>query len=70
MIKQCVGIDVSPKEIDVTFGVYGLDQSVDYLESKNFKNTEKSFPKFLKWAEKLSKENMKAWLSGKEEKKH
>jgi transposase len=58
MIKQCIGIDVSQKEIDVTFGIYGLDQSVKFLESRKFKNTEKSFPKFLKWANKLTKREL------------
>lgn len=58
IIKQCVGIDVSQNEIDVNFGTYGLDQSVDNLASKKFKNTVKDFPKFLKWALKLSKKNI------------
>lgn len=58
MIKQCVGIDVSQKEIDVTFGVYGLDQSIKHIESRKFKNTIKSFPIFLKWAMKLSKKEI------------
>jgi transposase len=58
VIKQCVGIDVSQKEIDVTFGVYGLDQSVEFIVSRQFKNTEKSFLKLLKWSEKLSKEGL------------
>jgi transposase len=56
VIKQCVGIDVSQKEIDVTFGVYGLDQSVEFIVSRQFRNTEKSFVKFLKWTKKLSRE--------------
>ncbi len=58
IIKQCVGIDVSQKEIDVNFGVYGLDQSVENLASKKFKNTANAFPKFLKWALKLSKKEI------------
>jgi transposase len=49
IIKQCVGIDVSQKEFDVTFGTYSLDQTVTYLESKKFKNTKKDFLQFLKW---------------------
>jgi transposase len=53
IIKQCVGIDVSQKEIDVTFGTYSLDQTVCYLESKKFKNTKTGFSQFLKWALKL-----------------
>ncbi len=54
IIKQCVGIDISQKEIDVTFGTYGLDQEIDFLESKKFKNDEKMFSKFLIWALNLS----------------
>lgn len=53
-IKQCVGIDVSQNEIDVTFGIYGMDQSIVFLESKKFKNTEKFFPQFLKWSSNLA----------------
>jgi transposase len=55
VIKQCIGIDVSQNVIDVTFGVYGLDQSVEFVASRSFKNVEKSFPLFLQWALKLSK---------------
>lgn len=58
MIKQCIGIDVSQKEIDVVFGTYGLDQSVEYVESRKFKNTESAFDKFLKWSLKLSKKDV------------
>lgn len=54
IIKQCIGIDVSQKEIDVTFGTYELDQNIEFLESKKFKNNEKGFSAFLKWSFKLA----------------
>jgi transposase len=54
VIKQCVGIDVSQNEIDVTFGTYDLEQNVEFLKSRKFKNSAKSFCEFLKWAVKLS----------------
>ena len=54
IIKQCIGIDVSQNEIDVTFGTYAMDQSITLTESRKFKNQEKSFPIFLKWALKRS----------------
>lgn len=54
IIKQCIGIDVSQKEIDVSFGTYGLDQSIKLHESKKFKNDEKGFSKFLTWSLKLT----------------
>lgn len=50
IVKQCVGIDVSHKQIDVTFGTYAIDQEIDLAETKRFKNDEKTFPIFLKWA--------------------
>lgn len=58
MIKQCVGIDVSQNEIDVTFGTYSLDQSVEFLVSRKFQNNESSFPKFLKWSKKMAERNI------------
>ena len=58
MIKQCVGIDISQKEIDVTFGIYGLDQSIEFLESRKFKNREKSFAVFLKWVLKWAEKDI------------
>jgi len=54
IIKHCVGIDVSQKEIDVTFGSYGLDQSIEFSESRKFKNNEKGFSVFVKWILKRS----------------
>lgn len=50
IVKQCVGIDVSQKQIDVTFGNYAIDQTIVLSETKKFKNDEKTFPIFLKWA--------------------
>lgn len=54
VIKQCVGIDVSQNEIDVMFGTYDLEQNVEFLKSRKFKNSPKSFSEFLKWSKKLS----------------
>lgn len=50
IVKQCVGIDVSHQQIDVTFGTYSIDQSIVLTETKRFKNDKKTFPIFLKWA--------------------
>lgn len=55
IIKQCVGIDVSQKQIDVTFGTYALDQSIIVEETKRFRNDPKAFTVFLKWAMKRAK---------------
>jgi transposase len=58
IIKQCVGIDVSQDHLDVTFGVYRMDQSVELLESHKFKNHQQGFEKLLKWALKRTEEQI------------
>lgn len=50
IIKQCIGIDVSQNAIDVTFGVYAIDQAIGLVESKKFPNTPKGFERFLTWS--------------------
>jgi len=58
IIKQCMGIDVSQNELDVSFGTYGQDQSVRMGQSKRFKNSEKGFVQLLSWALKQSDKSL------------
>jgi transposase len=63
IIKQNVGIDVSQKHIDVVFGEYSIDQEINFLEIKKFKNDSKTFPVFLKWVQKLIKPSVPLYFT-------
>jgi len=63
IIKQNVGIDVSQKHIDVVFGEYSIDQEINFLEIKKFKNDSKTFPVFLKWVLKRIKPSVPLYFT-------
>ena len=49
IIRQSVGIDVSLKTLDVTFGKMSESMDIYYLFQCSFKNTEAGFMKLLQF---------------------